>query len=153
VAAGGAMGGAEGAAAGTNNDSAVPAAARLDVRPPESRTHTQRPATTATNATSSGRGPRRRRRPPFVAKDAKRALTAINLVTLEDRPPFPEMPTAAGLAATRPLLGRYWIDIASIDRYVRAAQDTGSAAKWRCMAWSASALLRAAMIMDWSSTR
>ena len=41
----------------------------------------------------------------------------------------------------------------SIERYVWATRDTGSAAKWRCIARFASALSSAAMIIDWSSTR
>jgi hypothetical protein len=45
------------------------------------------------------------------------------------------------------------IDVVSIDRYVRAAQATGSRAKSRWIARSPSALSRDAMIMDWSSTR
>ena len=47
----------------------------------------------------------------------------------------------------------YWIDIVSMERYVCAAQETGSRAKCCCIAPSRIALSSAAMIMDWSRTR
>lgn len=43
---------------------------------------------------------------------------------------------------------RQRMDICSIDRYLRAAQETGSLAKCRCIARSRSALSKAAMIID-----